>query len=103
MSVITAGKTAKSSRKDPWYVRAVLIAITVAFLGFMVIGPIVNVFGRGFEQGWDVFIAALPNKHTAHALGVTLLIAASSSSSTSRSESRRPGPSLGSTSAARPS
>jgi sulfate/thiosulfate transport system permease protein len=75
MSVITAGKTAKTSRKDPWYVRGVLIAVTTLFLGFMVIGPLVNVFGRAFEQGSAVFFAALTNKYTLHALGLTVLVA----------------------------
>src|ERR1700735_5229975 len=75
MSVITAGKTAKTSRKDPWYVRVVLIAVTALFLGFMVIGPLVNVFGRAFEQGSAVFFAALTNKYTLHALGLTLVAA----------------------------
>jgi sulfate transport system permease protein len=75
MSVITAGKTAKTSKQDPWYVRAVLITIAVAFLGFMVVGPVVNVFGRAFEQGSAVFFAALMNRYTFHALGLTLLAA----------------------------
>ena len=75
MTMITAGKTAKTSRKDPWYVRGVLIAVTALFLGFMVIGPLVNVFGRAFERGPDIFFAALTNKYTLHALGLTLLAA----------------------------
>jgi sulfate transport system permease protein len=76
MSVITAGKTnAKASKQDPWYVRAALVAVTVGFLGFMVIGPLVNVFSRAFEMGTAVFVAALTNRNTLHALGLTLLAA----------------------------
>ncbi len=75
MSVITAAKTGKTSKQDPWYVRAILITVTVGFLGFFVIGPIVNVFTRAFEQGVAVFYAALTNPNTLHALGMTLFVA----------------------------
>ena len=58
----------RSVRKDPWFIRVPLILVCVLFLGTMVLGPLVNVFVRGFELGLGVVVEAISHPDALHAL-----------------------------------
>ncbi len=62
-------------RKDPLLLRALLIGFTFLFLGFMVVGPTLNVLYQAFYLGWDVFAAALMRPDVHSAFRVTLIAA----------------------------
>ena len=56
--------------------RAVLIALALAFLGVMLIAPLLVVFIEAFGRGVGVFFDVLTSPHTLSALQLTLLVAA---------------------------
>jgi sulfate transport system permease protein len=56
--------------------RRVLITLALAFLGVMLIAPLLVVFIEAFSRGIGVFFAALTSPHTMSALQLTLLVAA---------------------------
>ena len=65
--------TRRPVRKDPWYVRGPLIGFTVAFIGVMIVGPLLNVFVQGFELGLGVVYQAIAQPHAVHALKLTVI------------------------------
>ncbi len=56
--------------------RAILIALALAFLGVMLIAPLLVVFIEAFGRGVGVFFDSLTSPHTMSALQLTLLVAA---------------------------
>jgi sulfate/thiosulfate transport system permease protein len=65
-------------RDDPAWVRLLVIAITVIFLGVFIVLPLVNVFAQAFAKGAAVYYAALGASDTLAAIGLTLAVAAMS-------------------------
>ncbi len=65
----------RAAKQDHWLVRSALIAFTVATLGFLVIGPLVNVFYHAFELGAAVWWRALADPLTMSALRLTVIVA----------------------------
>lgn len=57
-------------------VRWALIAVALAFLGFLLILPLVTVFARALEKGFAVYLAALRDPDAMSAIRLTLLTAA---------------------------
>ena len=57
-------------------VRIVLIAITVIFLGFFLLLPLVNVFVEALRSGFGPYFEALVEKDALAAIRLTLLVAA---------------------------
>jgi len=53
-----------------------LIAIALAFLGVVVVAPLVLVFGSAFQKGLDVYAAALREPDALSAIQLTLLVSA---------------------------
>jgi sulfate transport system permease protein len=58
------------------FVRVVLIAIAVAFLGIFLLLPLVSVFYEAFRTGFGPYWAALGEKDALAAIRLTLLVAA---------------------------
>ena len=56
--------------------RFVLIAVALAFLGIMLIAPLLIVFFEAFGRGLGVYFQALALPDTMHALQLTLIVAA---------------------------
>jgi len=65
-------------RADPPWVRATIIALTVAFLGLFVVLPLVNVFAQAFSKGTEVYLAALEDEDALAAVRLTLIVAIAS-------------------------
>lgn len=61
---------------EPRWVRGVLIAAALLFLGLMLVVPLIAVFWHALERGWAVYFAALADAEALHAVKLTLLIAA---------------------------
>lgn len=66
----------RSIQKDPWWLRIPLILIVSTFLLIFVVAPLVNVFSRAIEQGWDIVGRTLVEPHTLSALRLTLIATA---------------------------
>src|SRR4051812_35527663 len=64
------------AHEDPPLVRAVLILIAVAIIGFLVVVPLVNVFVEAFAGGWHAYWHNLTgDPDTVSAIGLTLTVA----------------------------
>ncbi len=71
---ISTLKRMQAAKQDHWLVRGGLIAFTVAALGLLVIGPLVNVFYHAFELGVAVWWRALADPLTLSALRLTVIV-----------------------------
>jgi len=60
---------------DPPWVRGIIIALTVGFLGLFIVLPLVNVFAQAFSKGIEVYFAALHDEETLAAVRLTLFVA----------------------------
>jgi sulfate transport system permease protein len=63
-------------RTDPRAMRFAVIATTVAFLGLLVVLPLVNVFVQAVAKGWQAYWAAINSSDALDAISLTLLVAA---------------------------
>jgi len=63
-------------RADPAWVRMLVIALAVIFLGLFIVLPLICVFTQAFAQGIDAYFAAIRNPDTLSAIRLTLLVAA---------------------------
>ena len=64
----------ESTNEAPW-VRFLLIAIALGFLGLVLVLPLVVVFGSAFSKGLAPFLEALADTYTVSAIKLTLLVA----------------------------
>ena len=67
--------TARSTT-EPFFVKALLIAVAVGFVGLFLVMPLVVVFAQALEKGLGAYFAALREPMTLAALKLTLLAAA---------------------------
>ncbi len=61
---------------EPWWVKCLLIAVSLTFIGILVALPLAAVFVEAFRQGWDAYITAVMHSHAMSAIKLTLLVAA---------------------------
>ncbi|MBH0347439.1 MULTISPECIES: sulfate ABC transporter permease subunit CysW [Bacillus] len=64
-----------SSKKDSKLVPSILITITVLFLSLFLLLPLVTIFLKAFEKGFDVYLAAITDQEAFSAIRLTLLVA----------------------------
>jgi sulfate/thiosulfate transport system permease protein len=60
---------------EPRWVRFLLLGITLAFLGAILLLPLYTVFHEALRRGWPVYVAALRDPMTLSAVWLTLLAA----------------------------
>ena len=61
---------------DPWYIRVLLIAGAVVFLGLFLLVPLCAVFYEAFQKGLGAYLAAFHEPAAQAAIRLTLLVAA---------------------------
>jgi sulfate transport system permease protein len=66
----------KKSNQDPRYVKALLIIVSLAFLSFFLVVPLVAVFQQALEKGWATYAESLKDPDAMSAIKLTLLTAA---------------------------
>ncbi len=71
----TARGKARAVTTESWWVRLLLIALALAFLGFFLVIPLAAVFVQAFEKGWNVYLQSLYDHDALSAIRLTLLIA----------------------------
>ena len=69
-------RLAPRATSEPFLVKALLVAVALAFLGLFLVVPLVAIFSEAFSKGWAPFVAALHEPMTLAALKLTLLAAA---------------------------
>ena len=71
---VDRGRAVRASATEPRWVRAVLIAIAVGFVGLWVAVPVALVLHHAFAEGLDVFLAAIEDPAAWSAIKLTLLV-----------------------------
>lgn len=68
---------AKSRRgaEDPWYVRWILIVVSLGFAGIFLVLPLMNVFDQALNKGWQIAFGSLGDPDTISAMKLTALVA----------------------------
>lgn len=64
-----------SASQDPWWVRMLLIGVSITFLSFMLIFPLVIIFQEAFSKGIAFYLSALTDKTAWSAIRMTLIAA----------------------------
>ncbi|ASI76748.1 sulfate ABC transporter permease subunit CysW [Bacillus pacificus] len=64
-----------SAKKESKLVPSILITITVLFLSLFLLLPLVTIFLKAFEKGFDVYFAAITDQEAFSAIRLTLLVA----------------------------
>jgi sulfate/thiosulfate transport system permease protein len=73
---MTVNPPLRPSQRDPAWVRWGLTGLAIAFLGVLVVVPLVNVFVQALAAGLPVYITSLlENAETRHAILLTLTVA----------------------------
>jgi len=65
-----------TAKNDPWWVRYGLIAITIGFVGFMLVLPLGVVFFEAFRQGVSAYLNSFRDADSWSAIKLTLIAAA---------------------------
>lgn len=63
-------------RNVPGITRALLITITLLFLGLFLLVPLIFIFAQALADGYRVFVHAIANREALSAIGLTVTIAA---------------------------
>lgn len=61
---------------EPLFVRIGLILTAIAFLGLLIVLPVITIFIEAFKQGWDAYVASITEQDAMDAIKLTLLVAA---------------------------
>jgi sulfate/thiosulfate transport system permease protein len=61
---------------EPRWVRGLLLAIGLGFLGLFLVVPLAAVFVQAFARGWELYLASITEPDAVSAIRLTLLIAA---------------------------
>ncbi|HEY4550060.1 MAG TPA: sulfate ABC transporter permease subunit CysW, partial [Bacillus sp. (in: firmicutes)] len=64
----------KGSKESKW-IKIVLISIAVVYLSLLLFVPLIAIFIKAFEQGVDVYLAAITESDALSAIKLTLLVA----------------------------
>jgi sulfate/thiosulfate transport system permease protein len=75
-AAIDLRQTAPPAARDPAWARALLIGVTVLFLGGLLIAPIMLILVQAFSRGLAVFAAAITEPAAVSAIRLTLIAAA---------------------------
>ncbi|MES5953777.1 sulfate ABC transporter permease subunit CysW [Bacillus fungorum] len=63
-----------SAKKESKLVPSILITITILFLSLFLLLPLVTIFLKAFEKGFDVYLAAITDQEAFSAIRLTLLV-----------------------------
>ena len=75
LSAPDAGRR-RLATSEPFWVRAALIALALAFFGLFLLLPLVAVFAEAFKKGWSAYAAGVVHPDALAAIKLTLLVAA---------------------------
>jgi sulfate transport system permease protein len=65
----------RKGTKDSKWVKIVLISIAILYLSFLLFVPLIAIFIKAFEQGVDVYLAAITESDAWSAIKLTILVA----------------------------
>lgn len=65
-----------AATNEPFWVRALLISLALAFFGLFLLMPLAAVFAEALKKGWSAYVAGVVNADAVSAIKLTLLVAA---------------------------
>lgn len=68
--------TTDNATTEPFWVRWLLIAVAISFLGLFLLMPLVAVFAEAFKKGSELYYATFKDRYAVEAILLTLKIAA---------------------------
>ena len=68
-------KRLRREMNDPWWVRAIVISLSIAFVALMLVLPLGVVFFEAFRKGVSVYLAAFQDRNAMRAIYMTCLAA----------------------------
>ena len=71
----SVGGQRKAAVTESAWVRRLLIAVTLAFLGLFLVVPLLSVFAQALDRGWAVYLASLDEADALSAIRLTLIVA----------------------------
>ena len=69
-------KLARGKSYEPFWVKSLLIAAALLYIGIFILLPMVAVFTEALREGMDAYFSALAHPHAIAAIKLTLLVAA---------------------------
>ncbi len=60
---------------EPRWVRILLLAVSLGFLGLFLLLPLISVFVQALARGWDVYVASITEPDALSAIRLTLFVA----------------------------
>ncbi len=73
---MNAVRLPSNALRDPWWLRAPLLLLALAFVALFLVLPLFAVFGYAFEKGLDFYLASLVDEDARAAIRLTLLVTA---------------------------
>jgi sulfate transport system permease protein len=75
-STITAADAERPRANDPWWVRGILVGLTLGIVGLLILVPLVSVFVQATAKGLEVYWTSLAaSPETRHAIFLSLIVA----------------------------
>ena len=71
----TLAQKRPDARGEPFWLKIVLIAASLGFIGFMLVLPLVSVFVEALAKGFAPYFAAIADPDAISAIKLTLLVA----------------------------
>ncbi len=71
-----SSRSSQPALTEPRLVRGLLLGTALAFLAFFLFVPLILVFSKALEKGWEAYLAAVKDPMTLAAVKLTLLAAA---------------------------
>jgi sulfate transport system permease protein len=71
----TLGGKARHETRDPRWVQVLLIAVSMSFVGVLLLFPLLVVFIEAFRDGWSGYIASFKDPAAWQAIKLTLIAA----------------------------
>lgn len=70
----THGAQVRAATREPWWVKAILLTTTFAFLGLFLVVPLAAVFAEALRKGWAAYFASLTDPMVFAAIKLTLIV-----------------------------
>jgi len=65
----------RRATSDPWWMKTIILSLTVGFLVLFFVLPLALIFQEGFRKGWSGFTHVFDDRATLHSIKLTLIVA----------------------------
>ena len=70
-----SARKSQAATTESWWVRWLLIGLSLSFLGLFLVVPLIAVFAQAFDQGWTIYLESLHEADALSAIRLTLVVA----------------------------